>query len=86
MKCSLFVPEHTSPAKLDTLNLMGADVTLFGKDCVEGELKARSTAKVLSKICKHLKKKISHLFNSIIFLHMSSNRAREGVSNFINIQ
>ena len=46
MQCSIVVPKTISPAKKRALELAGADLTLHGTDCVEGEIRAGQMAKV----------------------------------------
>lgn len=40
----IFSQESMSQSKMDTLQMYGAKVTRFGKDCMEAEVKARQTA------------------------------------------
>lgn len=40
----IFVPEHTSPAKVDAIRSYGGDVRFFGSDGLDTELHARSYA------------------------------------------
>ena len=46
MNCSIVVLESVSPAKKRDLRLGGAQLTLYGRDCVEVETRAREMATV----------------------------------------
>lgn len=41
VNCTIYVPDNASPAKLSNMKKYGADVNMFGNDCVEAEKKAR---------------------------------------------
>lgn len=41
---TVYVPENTTPAKLETLRLYGGNIEFFGTDCVQTELYAREIA------------------------------------------
>ena len=41
IKCTIYVPNDASPAKLSNMKNYGAKVETFGNDCVEAEKKAR---------------------------------------------
>ena len=43
--CSIFVPKDASAAKLKNIKNYGAKIEVYGKDCVEAEVKARDTTK-----------------------------------------
>lgn len=45
----IFVPRHTAPTKLAALRALGAEVVLFGEDCVEAEKQARAAARAAGK-------------------------------------
>ena len=40
----IYVPEKSSDAKLANMKSYGAEIRVFGKDCMDGELKAREVA------------------------------------------
>ena len=42
--CIIYVPEKSSDAKLANMKSYGAEIRVFGKDCMDGELKAREIA------------------------------------------
>ena len=44
VKCSIFVPNDASEAKLQNIKNYGAKIEVYGKDCVESEKKAREVA------------------------------------------
>ena len=52
----VFGQEGMSKSKLKALQAGGATVTQYGNDCVEAEIKARQTAKVISYRVVALKK------------------------------
>ena len=39
--CVIYVPENSSEAKLANMKSFGAEIRVHGKDCMDGELKAR---------------------------------------------
>tara|TARA_Y100001970_G_C14185301_1_gene832243 strand:- start:1125 stop:1955 length:831 start_codon:yes stop_codon:yes gene_type:complete len=43
--CIIYVPENSSDAKLANMKNFGAEIVVHGKDCMDGELKAREVAK-----------------------------------------
>ena len=44
VKCSIFVPNDASEAKLKNIKNYGAKIKVHGEDCVESEMKAREVA------------------------------------------
>ena len=44
LPCIIYVPEKSSDAKLVNMKSYGAEIKVFGKDCMDGELKAREVA------------------------------------------
>ena len=42
--CIIYVPENSSEAKLINMKNFGAEIVVYGKDCMDGELKAREVA------------------------------------------
>ena len=42
--CIIYVPENSSDAKLINMKNFGAEIVVHGKDCMDGELKAREVA------------------------------------------
>jgi len=42
--CIIYVPEKSSDAKLANMKNFGAEIRVHGKDCMDGELKAREVA------------------------------------------
>ena len=42
--CVIYVPEKSSDAKLANMKSYGAEIRVFGKDCMDGELKAREVS------------------------------------------
>tara|TARA_X000001036_G_scaffold225087_1_gene210603 strand:+ start:599 stop:1546 length:948 start_codon:yes stop_codon:yes gene_type:complete len=42
--CIVYVPENSSEAKLENMKNFGADIKVFGSDCMEGEIEARKVA------------------------------------------
>ena len=42
--CIIYVPENSSQAKLINMKNFGAEIVVHGKDCMDGELKAREVA------------------------------------------
>ena len=42
--CTVYVPENSSEAKLENMKNFGADIKVFGSDCMEGEIEARKVA------------------------------------------
>ena len=44
IECSIYVPEGSSDAKLSNMRNYGANVTVFGNDCVEAEVRAREVS------------------------------------------
>ena len=42
--CVVYVPENSSEAKLENMKNFGADIKVFGSDCMEGEIEARKVA------------------------------------------
>ena len=42
--CIIYVPENSSEAKLINMKNFGAEIIVHGKDCMDGELKAREVA------------------------------------------
>ena len=44
IECSIYVPEGSSDAKLSNMRNYGANVTVFGNDCVEAEARAREVS------------------------------------------
>ena len=42
--CVIYVPENSSEAKLINMKNFGAEIVVHGKDCMDGELKAREVA------------------------------------------
>ena len=42
--CIIYVPENSSEAKLINMKNFGAEIVVHGKDCMDGELKAREVA------------------------------------------
>jgi threonine dehydratase len=42
--CSIYVPEGSSDAKLSNMKNYGANITIFGNDCVEAEARAREVS------------------------------------------
>ena len=42
--CIIYVPEKSSDAKLANMKSFGAEIRVFGKDCMDGELKAREVS------------------------------------------
>ena len=42
--CVIYVPENSSEAKLANMKSFGAEIRVHGKDCMDGELKARKVA------------------------------------------
>ena len=49
VKCSIFVPNDASEAKLQNIKNYGAKIEVYGKDCVESEMKAREVANKMSR-------------------------------------
>jgi threonine dehydratase len=41
---TIYLPEHTSPAKVETLRLLGAELEFHGDDCIKAEMFAKKTA------------------------------------------
>ena len=41
IECNIYVPKGSSKAKLSKMKSYGANITIFGNDCVEAEAKAR---------------------------------------------
>ena len=44
--CIVYVPENSSEAKLENMKNFGANIKVFGSDCMEGEIEARKVAKI----------------------------------------
>ena len=44
VSCSIFVPKDASAAKLQNIKNYGAKIEIYGKDCVDSEMKAREVA------------------------------------------
>ena len=44
VKCSIFVPNDASEAKLQNIKNYDATIEIYGKDCVDSEIKAREVA------------------------------------------
>jgi len=44
LKGSIFLPETSSPTKIESLRLYGADIQYYGDDCVKAEIYARKIA------------------------------------------
>ena len=44
VKCSIFVPNDASEAKLQNIKNYDAKIEIYGKDCVDSEMKAREVA------------------------------------------
>ena len=42
--CIIYVPENSSEAKLANMKSFGAEIMVYGKDCMDGEIKAREVA------------------------------------------
>jgi threonine dehydratase len=40
----IYLPENASPAKIEALRLTGAELRLYGSDCIQSELLAKKTA------------------------------------------
>lgn len=45
VKGTIFLPETSSPPKIEALRLYGADIQTYGDDCVKAEIHARKIAK-----------------------------------------
>ena len=45
VKCSIFVPNDASEAKLNNIKNYDAKIEIYGKDCVDSEMKAREVAR-----------------------------------------
>ena len=45
--CIVYVPENSSEAKLGNMKNFGAEIRVYGTDCMEGEIEARKVAKIL---------------------------------------
>ena len=45
VKCSIFVPNDASEAKLKNIKNYDAKIEIYGKDCVDSEMKAREVAR-----------------------------------------
>ena len=45
VKCSIFVPNDASEAKLNNIKNYDAKIEIYGKDCVDSEIKAREVAR-----------------------------------------
>ena len=45
VKCSIFVPNNASEAKLNNIKNYDAKIEIYGKDCVDSEIKAREVAR-----------------------------------------
>jgi len=45
VKCSIFVPNDASEAKLNNIKNYNAKIEIYGKDCVDSEMKAREVAR-----------------------------------------
>ena len=45
VKCSIFVPNDASEAKLQNIKNYDAKIEIYGKDCVDSEMKAREVAR-----------------------------------------
>ena len=43
--CIVYVPENSSEAKLGNMKNFGAEIRVYGTDCMEGEIEARKVAK-----------------------------------------
>jgi len=43
--CIVYVPENSSETKLANMKSFGAEIRVYGKDCMDGEIKARQVAK-----------------------------------------
>jgi len=41
IKCTIYVPDDASPAKLDNMKQFGAEIEFYGDDCIKAEAKAR---------------------------------------------
>jgi threonine dehydratase len=41
---TIYLPENTSPAKIELLSLYGADLKFYGDDCIKSEMMAKQTA------------------------------------------
>ena len=50
VKCSIFVPNDASEAKLQNIKNYGAKIEVYGKDCVESEKKAREVANFKNQV------------------------------------
>ena len=50
VKCSIFVPNDASEAKLQNIKNYGAKIEVYGKDCVESEKKAREVANFSNQV------------------------------------
>lgn len=50
VKCSIFVPNDASKAKLQNIKNYGAKIEVYGKDCVESEKKAREVANLSNQV------------------------------------
>ena len=50
VKCSIFVPNDASEAKLQNIKNYGAKIEIYGKDCVESEKKAREVANFSNQV------------------------------------
>ena len=44
IECNIYVPEESSKAKLSNMKNYGANINIFGSDCVEAETKAREVS------------------------------------------
>jgi len=44
IQCTIYVPQDTSPAKLENMGLYDARIEYFGNDCIECEVKAREVS------------------------------------------
>ena len=44
IECNIYVPEGSSKAKLSNMKNYGANINIFGSDCVEAETKAREVS------------------------------------------
>ena len=48
--CIIYVPEKSSDAKLANMKSYGAEIRVFGKDCMDGELKAREVSDTMGGV------------------------------------
>ena len=46
INCNIYVPNGSSEAKLSNIRILGANITVFGDDCVEAEAKARELSQL----------------------------------------